>query len=111
MVFTYININISININIHIYVAGPNTNGSQFFITLTRCSWLDGRHTVFGTVLHGIDVLDDIEECGSKSGNVSKEVIIKDCGIIDGTKGYTSNPKEIIDTDGISYLAYHHICH
>ena len=40
--------------------SGPNTNGSQFFITLVPCEWLDGKHAVFGEVVEGIEVLREI---------------------------------------------------
>ena len=40
--------------------SGPNTNGSQFFITLVATPWLDGRHAVFGRVIEGLDVLDQL---------------------------------------------------
>ena len=63
--------------------AGPNTNGSQFFITTVKTPWLDGRHVVFGEVLNGKDVVDKIEAVGSRSGKVSKTVTIVDSGMIE----------------------------
>ncbi|PVU96946.1 hypothetical protein BB561_000867 [Smittium simulii] len=60
--------------------AGPNTNGSQFFITVDKTSWLDGKHTVFGKVVSGADIVRKIEGFGSQSGSTSKKIIIDDCG-------------------------------
>ncbi|WWD20043.1 hypothetical protein CI109_104516 [Kwoniella shandongensis] len=64
--------------------AGPNTNGSQFFITTAeRCDWLDGKHTVFGELVSGKEVVKEIESKGNKEGKPPKEkIVITECGAV-----------------------------
>merc|ERR1711879_844903 len=60
--------------------AGPNTNGSQFFVCTAKTSWLDGKHVVFGQVVEGMDVVKKVESYGSQSGKFSQKICVADSG-------------------------------
>lgn len=60
--------------------AGPNTNGSQFFITTVKTEWLDKRHVVFGAVIEGMEVVKKLEGYGSQSGKTSKKIVVEQSG-------------------------------
>jgi cyclophilin family peptidyl-prolyl cis-trans isomerase len=60
--------------------SGPNTNGSQFFITFDACPHLDNKHVVFGQILQGFHLLKDLDMSGSDSGEVLREVKISATG-------------------------------
>ncbi|KAG0744210.1 hypothetical protein G6F57_006505 [Rhizopus arrhizus] len=62
--------------------AGPNTNGSQFFITFDKTPWLDGNHTVFGQLVEGNQILEILEQHGTQSGMPTAKIEIVDCGEI-----------------------------
>jgi len=62
--------------------AGPNTNGSQFFICVAATPFLDGKHTVFGQVVEGYEVVKAMEACGSRSGETAYDVMIASSGVL-----------------------------
>lgn len=62
--------------------AGPNTNGSQFFICTGDTPWLNGKHVVFGKVTKGLDIIRKIETKGSDSGRPSADVKITNSGAL-----------------------------
>jgi len=61
---------------------GPNTNGSQFFITTKVCNQLNGGYVAFGQLIEGFDLLEEMEACGTKTdqGTPTKKIIISNCG-------------------------------
>lgn len=60
---------------------GPNTNASQFFITLAPSDFLDGQHVAFGKVLSGFGALSKLEQMGSAAGRPARTITISDCGL------------------------------
>ncbi len=81
--------------------AGPNTNGSQFFITYKATPWLDNVHSVFGEVIEGMDVLEaltprDPEQSPNFTGDVIKEIVITESGVpVTTTQGTVSTPAPV----------------
>lgn len=68
--------------------SGPRTDGSQFFVTLQRARHLDGRHTIFGELIEGMDTLRKIERLGSRSGAPAERVEIRRASITVADKTY-----------------------
>ena len=59
----------------------PKSDGSQFFLTFVPTPHLDGRHTIFGEVIEGLEVLDELEACGSRGGQTTRKLVIEEARI------------------------------
>tara|TARA_B100000902_G_C27017387_1_gene767889 strand:- start:57 stop:761 length:705 start_codon:yes stop_codon:yes gene_type:complete len=61
---------------------GPNTNNSQFFITLNKAEWLDNKHVVFGRIISNLNILNNINILNTINEKPEKDIIIVDCGVL-----------------------------
>ncbi len=73
--------------------SGPNTNGSQFFITTANTSWLDGKHVVFGRVLENYQLVKGLEMAGSRGGRPLNSVIFESCQVLRSHFKNNSRPR------------------
>jgi len=79
--------------------SGPNTNGSQFFIvTASETSWLDGKHTNFGYVVEGMDIINKIEEVAvNENSHPTEDIVIDGIELLHSDDGYKLNSEELED--------------
>ncbi|XP_033749576.1 peptidyl-prolyl cis-trans isomerase B-like [Pecten maximus] len=82
---------------------GKDTNGSQFFILLTKARWLDEKHVVFGKVINGMDVVRQIGEVPASNVNAlpKRKVDIVDSGVVGIQKKYELTEEQMASDDDI----------
>jgi cyclophilin family peptidyl-prolyl cis-trans isomerase len=82
---------------------GPDTNGSQFYILLTKARWLDGKHVVFGKVIRGYDVVKTIGDVPSDPNNAvpKKRIKIIDCGLNELDRKYDLTEEQLESTEDL----------
>lgn len=83
--------------------AGPNTNGSQFFITTVKTPWLDGKHVVFGEVVSGMNIVKLLETKGRQGGKTTQRCWIEDCGVGRGS-AVSAAPAPAQDTNSLCFF-------
>lgn len=87
---------------------GALREGSQFFLCTTGTPFLNGKHTVFGQVVDGYNVVKAVEACGSRSGDTSADVIIGDCGVVAAAGGSPGGSgRKVAAGAGSSSRGYH----
>jgi len=88
--------------------AGPNTNGSQFFLCTVQTPWLDGRHCVFGQVVEGFNVVKAMEACGTRGGEPTQDVMVANSGLLSqgGTKMTLSNGQRSLKLNSAKHLPH-----
>ena len=70
--------------------AGPNSNGSQFFVLFRKTPWLNEKHVCFGQLESGEDTLWALEDVGTRGGKTIAPAVISDCGVLPPTPGTTN---------------------
>ncbi|CAE8729941.1 unnamed protein product [Polarella glacialis] len=84
--------------------SGPNSNGSQFFISTRATHHLDDKHVVFGKIISGYELVEQMEQCGSEDGEPAKKVLILDCGEVEQSGSASKRIK--VNSSGVVHVLH-----